>query len=268
MILTIDAGNSRTKWGVFDGWHALIATGVFVNNGYPTAPPAIWATCHNAIVACVASEAVADDISRLVYMLGISARFIKSTATACGVKNNYDNPAQLGVDRWAAVIAAWQLTKAPCVVVNAGTAVTVDAVAIRQDSVNSHKQGVFMGGLILPGLQLMQTSLLGNTAQIQAGHAAMLQAFPTNTANAMHTGAVTAVLGLIKAMMSQLQVTHKDPVSCILSGGDTAVFAAALENYQPIKLANPLIVDPYLVLKGLLFLNDGTEDYQHSNHEN
>ena len=153
-------------------------------------------------------------------------------------------------------------------VVNAGTAITVDAVAIRQDLANSHKLGVFMGGLILPGLQLMQSSLLGNTAQLQAGHAAMLQAFPTNTANAMHTGAVTAVLGLIDAMMTQLQVTHKEPVSCILSGGDAAIFAAALENYQPIKLATQVIVDPYLVLKGLLFLNDGAEDYQHSNHEN
>ena len=113
MILTIDAGNSRTKWGIFDGWHALIATGVFVNNEYPTAPPAIWATCHNAIVACVASEAIANNINRLVNMSGISARFIKSTAQACGVENGYDNPAQLGADRWVAVIAAWRLCQLP-----------------------------------------------------------------------------------------------------------------------------------------------------------
>ena len=264
MILTIDAGNSRTKWGVFDASHVLIATGVFANTEYPILPPASWANCQLAVVACVAGESVADNIDHLLAKVGVSARFMQASASACGLENGYDNPAQLGIDRWAAMLAAWQQYKAPCVVVNAGTAVTLDVIAMlsSDDGKDPARQARFMGGLILPGLQLMQSSLCDNTAQIKSrsleSTTADLPAFQrlaTNTASAVHSGALAANIYLIKAMLSQSQAHASEQILCVLSGGDAAVFKTALDTFPPINLTTVIILEPHLVLKGLHLLH-------------
>ncbi len=268
MILTIDAGNSRTKWGIFDDRQNLIFEDVFNNDAYPAQAPSSWTMCQQAVVSCVAGHLIAEKIKYLTQKINLSTLFVQSSAQACGVENSYDQPNQLGTDRWAALIAAWALVQTPCVVVNAGTAVTVDAISAKTTATGANAQGIFMGGLILPGLQLMQNSLLDNTAQIKTNaeqHELTLQLFPTNTASAVRTGAVTAILGLIKAMAIQLQATRKEPISCILSGGDAAIFAEALNNYPALQLAMPVIIDKHLVLKGLLYLQLETSQILNQN---
>ena len=79
-----------------------------------------------------------------------SAHFIGAREKQCGVRNGYAKPAQLGSDRWAALIAAWHLVQRKCLVVDSGTATTIDTLS---------GQGEFVGGLILPGVELMQRSL-------------------------------------------------------------------------------------------------------------
>lgn len=266
MILTIDIGNSRTKWGMFNSDHTLLETGVFSNLDYPVAPPRIWAACHHALVACVADERLVDKISGLLAILGISARILRSTQSACGVENAYDQFSQLGVDRWAAIVAAWQLYKAPCLVVNAGTAVTLDAIAIKsidQGEVASPKQGRFIGGLILPGLKLTQNSLFNSTAKLQycildepSADLETFKLFATNTASAVQCGIKAAIVCLIKAMILELKMSYGEQIFCVISGGDAAIFADALDTFHFDQQATPIVLDPHLVLKGLLFLHD------------
>jgi type III pantothenate kinase len=123
------------------------------------------------------------------------------------VRNAYDQPAQLGSDRWAALIAARQRVKQACLVVNCGTATTVDALS---------SQGVFLGGLILPGVGLMMQSLLKNTAQLTLGEYTQ-QDFPRNTASAIANGALLATTSAIRHQYALLAAQGE--TRCLVSGG-------------------------------------------------
>jgi type III pantothenate kinase len=249
MILAIDAGNTRTKWGVFDSQDGLKAElkvhGACLNSELDAQPPVAWHSCKRAVVSNVAGEAVAAKIAALLQPLAIEVRHVAATASACGVKNGYSNPNLLGTDRWAALIAVWQHYHAPCVVVNAGTALTIDALAADDGN------GIFLGGLIVPGLRLMQESLVKKTDGIEFNSGEM-RTFPANTADAVHTGALSAMVGAIASMMVKLEKDTSTTPHCILSGGDAAVLADALRSFG--KIANNVVIADNLVLQGLLAL--------------
>ena len=191
-------------------------------------------------------------LNALLRPLSIPVHWIVAAADACGVKNSYSNPQQLGTDRWAALIAAWQHYHAPCVVANAGTALTVDALALDEET----QQGIFLGGLIVPGFRLMQESLTQGTAGIAAlpGHS---QDFPANTGDALHTGALSAMAGAVESMLVKLQQHEGCQPRCIVSGGDAALLAEALSSRASSRsrgMENNLVIADNLVLQGLLLL--------------
>lgn len=207
MILCLDAGNTRLKYGLFDGrgWrgqgalnHDALDELVAGLPGQPT-----------RIIACnVAGETVRLRIGELAASLDLPLAWLTSAAAACGVRNGYDTPQQLGADRWAALIGARALHAGACVVVMAGTATTIDAM---------DQTGLFRGGLILPGLALMRAALARNTADLPhaTGH---YRAQPTNTDDAIVSGAVHATLGAIERM----RATLAGDALCLLSGGSAA----------------------------------------------
>jgi len=149
------------------------------------------------------------------------------------VRNGYSNPSQLGSDRWAALIAAWHLVRGSCLVVNCGTATTVDALSAT---------GEFIGGLILPGVELMQRSLNDATARLKPGKGSY-QAFPLNTADALSSGAIQASCGAIER---QYALLNDSAIPVVLSGGAAAA--------QQDHLNVPLRIVDNLVLQGLLLI--------------
>lgn len=204
MILCLDAGNTRMKFGLFDdsGWRMQGALNYQAFADLLAELPAM----PTRIVACnVAGEAIRRRIEALADGLDLPLDWLASTRAACGVSNGYDKPGQLGADRWAALIAARALHAGPCVVVMAGTATTIDAL---------DADGVFRGGLILPGLSLMHAALAGNTADLP--HAAgRYRPQPTNTDDAIVSGAIHATLGAIERMRAALNAE----AAILLSGG-------------------------------------------------
>ena len=134
----------------------------------------------------VAGEAARVRLEAQLARWRIAPEWLTAGAAACGVQNRYARPAQLGADRWASLCAARRRSLADdlfppaCVVVNAGTAVTVDAL---------DADGVFRGGLILPGLRLMLRALAENTAALKVAPGEM-RPFPDNTADALYSGAM------------------------------------------------------------------------------
>ena len=107
MMLCLDAGNSRLKWGIYSpaGWSG---TGVIE---YPLTDelPASFPARVDKIIACnVAGTARARQIETLAGNLGVPLQWLTSSAAACGVTNGYAIPGQLGADRWAALIGARQ----------------------------------------------------------------------------------------------------------------------------------------------------------------
>ena len=229
MILCIDCGNTRLKWGLRSG------SGWAFKGTLPTADAATLRSClpaaapiERAIGCIVASSEVCAAIqAALPYTL----TWIKARDTQCGVTSRYDTPAQLGADRWAALIGARGFHGSACVVVSAGTATTIDLL---------DAAGVFQGGLIMPGLDLMCTALASNTAQLP--HAAgRYRPLPRSTQDAITSGAICATLGAIERMFSS--IAQEPGALCILSGGS----AASLSN----EIALPHLRIDNLALEGL-----------------
>jgi type III pantothenate kinase len=160
----------------------------------------------------------------------------KAEAQACGVSNHYDNPAQLGSDRWAALIAARAITTAPCLVASIGTALTVDMLA---------ENGAFLGGLIVPGPQLMREALAHGTDAIQPPPGNFVT-FPTNTADAVQTGMIYALLGTIEQAAAAFEEKQDVSVACILTGGAANLITPYLN--RPHQLVDNLVLEGLLVL--------------------
>lgn len=238
MMLAIDAGNSRTKWGVFDDAGQLRVSG-----GLDNADVALlardWGACprlSRAVLSCVGGAALAGRLRDICAGLGLPLRCIRAEAQACGVRNGYADPQQLGSDRWAALVAAWQQVRGPCVVATAGTALTVDALSGR---------GEFLGGLIVPGYAMMRAALAGSTAAV-APAGGVLRDFPANTADAVHSGALAALAGAVLHVHGRLAARERTAPACLLGGGDAPLLAPLL----------PAEVVPDLVLRGLFLLEN------------
>ncbi len=233
-LLLIDSGNSRIKWGLHeDGvWLARETVDTAKADTLDAAFSRI-ATPTDVLVANVAGGPVADAIARSLAALGLAPRWIVPSAAQCGVRSSYADPAQLGPDRWAALIGARHLHAGACVVVNAGTTMTVDALSA---------DGVFVGGCIVAGKKLMHEALASNTARL-ALQDGRFSFFPDNTGDAIASGTLNALGGAVDRMVRYMTDVGEHAVTTLLSGGDAASIAAVL--------TAPRLVDN-LVLEGLL----------------
>lgn len=234
MLLTIDAGNSFVKWAYHDGraWvsqqrassAAFCADPLHFLDKHPT----------RAVISNVAGSAFQEALVRA--LPGSTLCWIKAKPHACGIQNRYDTPAQLGSDRWAALIAAHTITSAPCLVVSIGTAMTVDMLA---------KNGDFLGGFIAPGPQLMRNALAHGTDAIQASFG-KLTSFPTNTADAVETGVHYSLIGAIERAAALFEANQRLAVTCILTGGAANLIAPCLN--RPYQLVDNLVLEGLLVM--------------------
>ncbi len=249
MILTIDAGNTRTKWAVFNDANAIIACGVF-NNANSGDNPQEWSDCALAVISNVAGPAMAEKLKTMLAPVA-QQHWIGATVSGFGIKNGYEQPELLGCDRWAAMIGAKQYTEQSCLVVNAGTALTIDAL-LREPASSSH---IFAGGVILPGLHLMQQALSQGTYGINhallENKAGKYADFPRNTEDAMYTGALMAMAGAIEQMSLRLQRQADSGIQCMIGGGDSLLLADRLRGGAVI---NDIVVIEDLVLRGLLVI--------------
>jgi len=234
-LLLIDIGNTRCKWARVENGRWL-AQGVADNAAILTlrAKFASLPVPARILVANVAGAALAKLVSELMSMWSVAPEFVVASAVAAGVTNRYDVPSQLGCDRWLALIAARQQVAGACLVVTCGTATTIDALSA---------QGEFLGGLILPGIDLMRKSLSHGAAQLPLA-AGVVRDFPRNTADAIVSGAILATVATIEKQRRLLG----ENASCLLSGG-----AATL--LQPHLASQTTLVDN-LVLRGLQILGE------------
>lgn len=241
-VLLLDIGNSRVKWALVSPpeW---FAEGVSPHSEADTLLRE-WDR-FPAPERLIASNVAGVEPARLfsTYWAGrdVPLSWMQPSPIASGVRNLYDQPQQLGSDRWAALVGAWARGHGPCLVVSAGTAVTIDAL---------NGQGEFTGGLILPGKHLMLKSLAAGTHALE-DLAGEVRDFPRNTADAMASGIATALASSVQTTFQHLASRCDAPPACILTGGD----AEWLANQLQIGV----IIAPRLVLEGLLLMAQGDE---------
>ncbi|HEX2530599.1 MAG TPA: type III pantothenate kinase, partial [Burkholderiaceae bacterium] len=244
MLLLVDAGNTRVKWALADSpqtadmpgrWHA---SGTVLREQVVELGDA-WrgARIARAIVSNVAGPTMRDCIERaLLRALGtvpVPVEWFASVPALAGVRNAYRVPALLGCDRFASAIGAHALYPGTALIVaTCGTATTIDALTA---------DGVFLGGMILPGLGLMAASLARSTAQLpQVEERIVLpQPFADNTHDAIVSGCIAAQVGAIERAFAAHRQQHR-AARCILSGGAAEIIAPYLS--MPVERVDNLVL--------------------------
>ena len=218
MILQIDAGNSRIKWRVLD------CTAAVFQGNQPTASvlaeeplrlPAV-AGLRLAQLSSVAGDTVVANLSRqLREQYRIDLHVAKVSAQVGAVRCSYSVPEKLGVDRWMAVLAVFQKTGRASVVVDAGSAVTIDLIT---------EDGVHHGGYIVPGIKLLQQSLWKGTDQVKVDQLACTNTLGpgVSTDEAVTRGCTLMLVALIERLAAE----HS--ADLIITGGDALLLKPQL----------------------------------------
>ena len=218
MKLLIDIGNTRIKWG-YDTGRDISDTGSIMHRGVaPENAMQFIAGLRNDVdsvgVVNVAGILMADAlIIAIRQRFDVLPEFVRTTGHCAGVSNGYQAVEQLGADRWAAIVGAWDEFRSDVCVVDAGTAVTIDLV-------NNH--GSHLGGMILPGLGLMAASLNNDTSDIQGfaqaptGLVGDADWYGRDTASAVQRGAHFA----LRAAIMEAARLHGSKTRLVITGGD------------------------------------------------
>lgn len=240
-ILLIDIGNSSMKWTP----SSSLGLSDMLQQQYPENITSAfftkcWQDLHKPaeiIVSCVAQKPVWQALQKACDELwGIKVQKIDSLKEGFGLINAYDDALALGSDRWCAMIGGLQVTDSTFLVIDAGSALTVDVV---------DKSGKHLGGYIVPGLEMMRKSLGLHTAQVKTDSTSsnipsLLLA--SSTAQCVEAGIHLTAVKLIEAIIEKESKQLKK-CQCLLTGGDAKILADLLS----VKC----VMMPDLVLRGL-----------------
>jgi type III pantothenate kinase len=231
-VLCLDCGNTRVKWGLRSGngeWQ-LRGTCTYAEMS------ALTVTADRILASNVAGDKGRRAVAALAERIGHPVEWVRAQARQCGVVNGYAHPEQLGADRWLALLAARHRHRGACLVVNAGTATTIDVLGA---------DGVFRGGLILPGVALMREALAAATADLPAAEGVFCP-LPTNTFDAIASGALVATAAAIERQF-RLLAAEEEPL-CLLSGGNAPALLPRLD--IPCRHEPDLVLDGLAVVAG------------------
>jgi type III pantothenate kinase len=169
---------------------------------------------------------------------GIKPFWAETRATELGVKNAYREPTRLGVDRWLALLAAHSLSQSPLLIVDCGSATTLDGM----DATGNH-----LGGVILPGLRLFPHCLMQHTDIPAFNESGTIDYFATDTSAGIHSGAILATVSSVERMLGMIEKNSALPPVCMLTGGDAETIGRHLSvEYREV---------PNLVLQGLALIS-------------
>lgn len=232
-MLLIDVGNTRLKWARAEHG-ALHPGGAIAHAGDPGAalaqvPLRGAASVWIVSVAGSAHDASLDAACRARF--GCAPHFARSQAQRAGLRNAYAEPQRLGADRWIALLGAFTDARGACVVADAGTALTVDAV----DAGGQH-----LGGIIAAGLHTSERAVLGATRfPVRAVPLQPHGGLGRDTEACVRQGALLSCLGAIERAAAALPQARG-----YLTGGDAPVLLPLLRGTWEHR--------PNLVFEGLL----------------
>lgn len=234
--LFIDQGNTALKWQLYEQ-NKRLSAGAFGNDAslVDSFKRFEGNTLSAIYVASVANSAFEDALNKWAKQCSQPAPiFVRSTVKACGLTNGYEKAEQLGVDRWLAMIAAHHKYSGMLCVVDSGTALTMDVVSA---------EGLHLGGFIVPGSELMVSSLLLNTQQIDLALEAKESGLGKNTTEAVLLGIEQMLQAFVNQKTQQLMGQYGQPIKVVLAGGHAMVLAKGL--------LGKYWLEPDLVFQGL-----------------
>lgn len=238
MNLVLDLGNSRFKWAQATDAGLTPGGACFYGEDFAQTLQQTFAALPRPTQAVAVSVARDPHTAILTHWLkthwSLDLHLLAVSPACCGVTNSYEVPAQLGADRWAALIGARARTSTAVCVIDCGTAVTVDALAA---------SGAFRGGVILPGLALLRMSLQQRAQGIRDIEGKAESCLAHSTADGVAAGTLFGLAGAIdRCLEEQADAMQADPVFFI-TGGDAPLLQT--------RLRSTTLLIPDLVLEGV-----------------
>ncbi|AMN46156.1 type III pantothenate kinase [Steroidobacter denitrificans] len=245
MILLVDIGNTRIKWAYLDkgelGEQGALMHAAWTPEAFIAAISAGDGQPDRVLAGNVGGNGIGERLCSVVRQAwSIDTEFVQASAGAGGVTSGYADPAQLGVDRWLAIIGAHAMAPGASCIVDVGTAMTIDGVTA---------EGRHLGGVIVPGPYLMVDSLHQNTSDLAQRYRqgqAIGSLFADNTRGAIEQGAMHALAALIERSVGVMERMIGRPPILLLTGGGCGPLAGLLD--RPHRI----VAD--LVLRGLAVL--------------
>jgi|SaaInlStandDraft_1057018.scaffolds.fasta_scaffold12909_3 type III pantothenate kinase len=249
MMLQIDVGNTQTKWRLMDGEN-LSARGCQITSSLlaKSLDLTTVSSVTEARLCSVASPEITRGIKQqLADQYDIGLQIAQVSAHAGGVTCGYEPIKALGVDRWLALVAAFKCYRRAVLVVDAGSAMTLDLVS---------PEGAHVGGYILPGLRLMRDALWRGTQKVRPEQ--QRESFAAiETVNMVVPGAGTEDAvnrGCLLAAVSAVEkIASTYPATVVITGGDGATLADALSlktEYKPDLVFDGLAVEDIALVSG------------------
>lgn len=219
MILELDCGNTLIKWRLLRDGSAMAVAGGVVESDQALIAIVREQNLHLSacrLVSVRTDEETAQLIALIEQSFIVECRVARSATLLAGVRNGYGQYQRLGLDRWLAVVGAYQLSRKAALVIDLGTAVTSDFVSM---------EGEHLGGFICPGLSLMRTQLRTHTRRTRYNSEEAARALEDlvpgrATAEAVERGCVLMLRGFVSGQVAMAAEFLGEDFDVFLTGGD------------------------------------------------
>ena len=250
MILTMDIGNTNIKTALFNGEDMVaywrIATDRSKSSDeYGILLANLFSFNHLRMedVSGIIMSSVVPTINFTIEHMCKNYFHLEPMQVVPGVKTGinlkYENPRELGSDRIANAVAAYELYGGPCITIDFGTATSFGAISAR---------GEFLGGAICPGLKLAADALTENTAKLPRFELVKPESvIGRNTVTNMQAGIVYGYIGQINYLVERMKREMNVPNIKVIATGGLAVLVAGESHVIDV-------MDGLLTLKGLCLI--------------
>ncbi len=251
MLLAINVNNTNTLFGVYDGARLVGHWRLKTEHGQTVDHYGILARNLLAHARIDAGKITGVVISSVVPPLDhtvaeMCRRYFKlaplfvEPGIKTGIRIRYDNPQEVGADRIANAVGAFEKYGGPCIVVDFGTAITFDAIS---------REGDYLGGIIVPGIGISADALFSRAARLpRVAIEDPGQLIGTNTVASIQSGLYYGFLALVDGLLDRLKSELGGTVRVIATGGQAGLLANASRHIE--------LVDEFITLDGLRLLYD------------
>jgi type III pantothenate kinase len=251
VLLAIDIGNTHIKFGLFTGDHleqkVRLATdpartedeyGVLLVQAL--AQRGVGVDAVAAAIVCSVVPALTDGIVAIVRRLFGREPLVLGPGLKTGISVLYDSPREVGPDRIADAVAAFERTQAGTIVVDFGTATTFNCIS---------PKGEYLGGVIVPGVRIGHDALLAAAAKLtRVELSEPPRVLGRNTPHALQSGAIHGSAALVDGLVERLEADIGFKCSVVATGGMASIIAKHSKRIES--------VDPDLTLQGLRILHE------------
>jgi type III pantothenate kinase len=258
MLLVVDVGNTQTHFGLFPDGSTTVSEHWRFATVRESTSDELGARLSNLLGLRGLSFGDVDEsiVSSTVPQLSeqwtqMAARYlghemlVVGPSIRTGMPIRYDNPHEVGADRLANAVAAYEKVHNTCVIVDFGTAITYDVVSAA---------GEYLGGIITPGAEISIDALYDRAAKLPKVELAKpRQLIGKNTVDAIRSGIVYGFAGQVEGIVRRLR-SELGPTTCVIATGGLAGLLV------PFVRETIDEVDDLLTLTGLRLIYERNRD--------